>query len=797
MIHNYFKIAWRNLRKNKTYSFINVAGLSIGLTWCILILLFAKDETSYDRFHENGDQIYRITTTITGPAGQSSYQSGTTGMVQGAAFQQQIPEIAHYVRLKEEQLIVKLDNEVSKQSALYVDSSFFSVFSFELLKGTPQAVLNEPNSLVLTDETAVKYFGSSDVVGRTLGLEVNGRFENFMITGVARKVPQNSTIKFDVLIPFAHYAKNNPDTQWLNFFLNTFLVLQPKADPKAVETKMATVFRRQAARQLSDAAKESGFTGKATFGLQPLTDIHLNTTFAAENGLVEGSNPIYSYILIGIAGFILLIACINFINLTVAQSLRRSKEIGVRKVTGSTRGQLLQQFLGESVLLCLISFGLALILAQLSLPIFNELANKKLSLAYLTDPGLLAGFGLLFLVTAFAAGFYPAVVLSGFQPIQTLYGQVKLTGRNYLARSLVIIQFALATLLMVAMTTIYTQFNYLLHKSLGYSTEHLVQVKLPFQKQDQLVNLFKNRLSNQTSIVHVAARSDGRNGSMFLAGETEIEADIAKVDDNYFPTFQIPLRQGRNFSPTFPTDTSSAVIVNEAFVRKAGWKIPIGQTLRFRSKKDEKLTVIGVVPDFHFQSLKEKINPHIFSPWPKMSYGELWIKVNPDHIPQALRLIEKTYRQLVPFFPYEYQFMDQINFRQYEKEGKWKEIIGWAALFSIFISCIGLFGLATLSIQQRIKEIGVRKVMGASISSIATLLSIDFLRLVILASILAIPLGYYLAGRWLEDFAYRIDLSWWIFVLCGLFSMVIALLTVGFQSIKAALMNPLKSLKTD
>ena len=798
MIRNYFTITYRNLWRRKIFSFINITGLSTGLACCMLMFLYAKDEITFDRFHEKQHHIYRVTALITDREGsRDPWKSGSTGMVQGEAFLNEIPEVEAFVRLKDFTYIIRKEGELFKESALYADSNFFSVFSFRLLQGNPVTALGGMNSVVLTEDMAKKYFGTTEVLGKNLELGIEGVFENFVVTGVAEKAPQNSTIKYGILLPFAHYARMHPDDQWLNFFLNTFVVLHPGTDVKAVKAKFAKVFEKNAQKQIAEAAKNWGFNDQVTFGLQPLRDLHLNTEWYLGNGLADGSNPIYAYVLAVIAAFILLIACINFVNITVAQSLKRSKEIGIRKVAGGMRKQLTIQFLGESFAICLLAFTLAILLAHWALPLFNQLANKKLGLSYLLDTDLVIGYFVLLLITTFAAGFYPALVLSGFHPAKALYGKQKLTSKNYFAKSLVVVQFALATFLIIGTLTIYSQFNFLLHKDLGYNDEHLVRISLPWwQDNDNLLELFKTQLADQPSIISMAGKNGGRTGTSVKANGKEIGTDLSRIDEHYFPTLQIPLIEGRNFSRDFPSDTVDAVIVTEAFAEEAGWQDAIGETVDF-FHANQKKTVIGVVKDYHFRSVKEKIGPQLFVQYPNLKYGQIWVKIRPDHIPEALALLEDTYRRLVPFYPYEYQFMDTVNAQQYGAEAKWKQIIQCAAILSIFISCMGLFGLTALAIEQRSKEIGIRKVLGATVTNVVTLLNRDFLILVMIGFLTAIPIGWYSANEWLQDFAYRVDIGAGVFVLAGVVAVLIALATVSWQSIKAAIANPVKSLRSE
>lgn len=500
MFSNYFKIAFRNLWRSKAFSLINIAGLSIGLACCMLIFLYTKDEVSFDRFHEKKSQLFRTTIRVINKQGEEMKMGGS-GMVEGPAFKREIPEVEDFVRVQQERFLVKKGNETFNQEAWYVDENFFTVFSFPLIAGDPKKVLSELNSMVLSDETAEKYFGTADAVGKTLALEINGKFEPFVVSGVAKRAPQNSTLKFTILLPFKYNEKLHPDDQWMSIFMNSFLVLNPKANPQVVATKMNRVFATNAKNQLEEA-RQKGFDGKWIWGLQPFLQIHLSTDYRADNGLSDASNPIYSYILTGIALFILLIACINFVNLTVAQSLKRGKEIGIRKVVGGQRSQLIRQFLGESFILCFLAFMLAVMLTELALPVFNELANKRLAMSYLFDFQLVAGFIGLFLLTGFAAGFYPALVLSGFNPVQTLYNRTRFASRNYLAKSLVVVQFALATFLIISTLFIYAQFDYLTHKQLGYNDKNVAVVELGVSdnKLTEVSEVFENELSKESGV---------------------------------------------------------------------------------------------------------------------------------------------------------------------------------------------------------------------------------------------------------------------------------------------------------
>jgi putative ABC transport system permease protein len=793
MFKNYFKIAWRNLSRNKALSFINIAGLSIGLACCMLIFLYTKDEVSYDRFHEKKDSLFRLTCDIIEKDGKQT-KFGLAAMVEGPAFKQEVPEIKDFVRVKDDEFIIKNGNETFTEKVLFVDDNFFSVFSFPLVEGNAKTVLSGLNSIVLSKETAIKYFGTAQAIGKTLELDINNKFEPFTVSGIAKESPQNSSIKFKMLLPFKFHEKTDPETGWLWLSYPTYLVMDPKTNLNVVVAKMQKVYDSKAHDEIIDAAKHGDEGTKFNWGAQPMLQMHLDTK---TEGTTDASSPVYSYILTGIAIFILLIACINFVNLTVAQSLKRSKEIGIRKVVGGQRSQLVRQFLGESFMLCSIAFVLAIIIAQSVLPLFNNLANKNLSLSYLLDFKLVASFIGLFLLTGVAAGFYPALVLSGFDPVKTLYNRGVFSGKNYLSKSLVVVQFALATFLIITTLFIYAQFDFLTHTDLGYNDKNLLEVTVGQGRNKPLMDLFKNEFAKQPGVTMVAPRMGGEWVTSARAGGKEFDVKYEHIDENYLPTLQLPLLAGRNFSKDFPADSTHSVLVNEEFAKQAGWKNPIGKTVDFLNGNACNFTVVGIVKDFHFESLKEKIKPQLFSAQQNLPFGKFYIRINPGNIPQTLKSIEKTYRTLIPNHPFQYAYKDDLNYKNYEAENKWKQIISSSAMLTIFISCIGLFGLTMLTVQKRTKEIGVRKVLGASVLQVSALVSRNFIALVLIAFIIAIPAAWYATSSWLQNFAYRINIHWWVFAFAALLTIIIALITVSFQAIKAAIANPVKSLRTE
>lgn len=799
MFKNYFKTAFRNLRRNKIYSFINISGLSIGLACAMLIMLYVKDEVSFDKFHKNVNNIYRVVSK--NKHNGTEYKDGNTGFLQGPRFKQNVSGIDRFVRVQSGSEDIKIGNEIQAQDLLYVDSSFFSVFTFPLLSGNSKTCLIEPHSIVLSEDAAKKYFGTADAVGKLIMLKNDSAFVPYKVTAVAKRCPQNSSIQFTALLPFketAADAQNNDN--WYNFFLNTFVVLNPNVNPQNVNKQMQAFYIKDAAITFKQMIEKYGGGADASMGayfLQPYTNMHMSTELPAQNGLTNASNPMYAYILSGIALFVLIIACINFINLTVARSVKRSKEIGIRKVIGGNRKQLIIQFLGESFLLCTIAFVFAVLLVQLILPLFNDLSNKALSLSYLFDAKLIGGYILLFLITSLLAGFYPALILSGYNPVQTLYSRFNIGGKNYLQKSLVVLQFTLASFLIIATFTIYSQFNFLTNTKLGYDDSNLVLVNKDRIRHVDAA-LFKNELMKSPDIIGVSAKNGGvwRTGAK-TGNDSSMQFAYETIDESYLPLLKIPLIEGRNFSVAFPSDSTNSVIVNESFVKKAGWKNPIGEIVNFFYNNNEIYHVIGVVKDYHFASLNEKIIPQLFTMKNDNLYGTYYIKIKPNAQTASLKLIQKTFKKLYPMSPYSYVFKDEQNLKEYEAVAKWKQILLFGAILTIFISCIGLFGLSVLSAEKRTKELGIRKVLGASVSNVVSILSADFLKLVLIALVIAIPLSWLAANKWLENYPYRISLSWWLFATGSILVIFIALATVSFQAIKAALQNPVKSLRME
>jgi len=797
MIKNYFKTAIKTMMRNKTYTAINIFGLSIGLACVMLIVLYIKDEVSFDRFQVNGAQIFRIVQAGHRPDG-TEYKSGFTGGVQGETFKQQIPEIQEMCRVNgggEE--LVKKGEEVLSEKTLYADKSFFKIFSFPLLKGNPKTALSNINNVVITTEIAKKYFDNQNPIGKTLQINQNGNFEPFIVSGVAEVTPQNSTIRFDFLLNIERtLPKNYTSMDWFNSFLNSFIYLKKGLNPQVVEQKMARVFNQYAGKQMAVMKKTYGEKVSSSYKLQPYYNIHLDKDYGTGNGLTDSNKVDFSYILGGIALFILFIACINFINLSLSSSLRRSKEIGIRKVNGSTRGQLILQFLGESFLLTLIASFIALILVAVCLPAFNQLSGKQLQIAYLFNSQTILLFAILIVLNTLLSGFYPAVVLSGFNPVQTLYGKLKISSNNYLAKSLVVLQFVVAVFLAIGTIVMQKQFNLLIHANLGYQPRNIVDVQFPQEKHPNF-ELFKSQLSKYPYIKEVSGQGSpftAWTGMIFDVNGKKLNTPFFEIDNEFLKELNIPLKQGRNFT-TVAGDTTHCLI-NQSFAKAAGWKdSPIGHLIK--EGKRASYTIIGITADFHNASLNSKIEPLVIKQPATANYGQVLIKIDESQKVAAIKAIQTEFKKMVPGYPCTYNFLTDMLSGQYEQENRWKQIITLASCMSILISCLGLFGLATLAIEQRVKEIGVRKVLGASLTDLTGILTVNFLKLVLVAVIIASPLAWYAMNKWLQNFPYRINLSFWILILTGAGSLFIAFITISFQAIKAALANPVKSLRSE
>lgn len=797
MFKNYFKIAWRHLLRNKTFTLINIAGLSLGMACAILAILFVNNEVSYDRFHQNTSQLYRLTTTITN-TDNSKQIFGTTGQVQGPAFKAAIPEIADYVRILGVNDVNLIGNNKSLAiKNIYADSNFFNVFSFPLLHGNSAQALSNPNSIVLSQHTAINFFGTDDVVGKVVQIEEGNGVKNLIVSGIAKNAPLNSSIQFDVAVPFSYLQSMFTDGNWLSQYLTTFILLKQHTSSKEVEQKFSKVFTANAQNQLAEA----GSTVKQfQFGLIPITEIHLNPmnlasngSAAEETGLSNTSSISYSYALSEIIAFIVLMACINFINLNIAVTSKRSKEIGIKKIIGSSRRNIVFQFLTEACIVCVAAFLFALVLSELSLPAFNKLSGKNFSFQDFLNPAFFVYGTILIIVCILLSGIYPAYKLSSFNPIQALLKKQKLCIKNYLGKVLIVVQFTLAVGLIIVACVYFNQMKFISNKDLGYNPHDVIQIHLPPQRiNTSVINVMKNELLSNESIPQVT-NATGLSPVNVIANGRQISAKANGIDASYLSALGIDLKEGRDFYANSTADSANSVLINETFARAAGFKNPIGQQIKNMDDNHVK-TIIGVIKDYHYASLKENIQPQIIG----FNSGEyMFVKIRNGKEIEALSSINNAFKNIFPGHFYKYEFLDDENAAAYQTDEQWQQIIIYASIIAIVICCIGLFGLSVFVAQQRIKEIGIRKVLGASVSGIAAMLTKDFLVLVIISIFIASPAAYLIMSKWLQGYAYRVQISWWLFLIAGIMAILIAVITISFQAIKAAMANPVESLRSE
>ncbi len=811
MLQNYIKIAWRNLVRNRAFSAINIVGLALGLATCMVISLFVLDELSYDRFNEKAGQIVRVVFKGSIQGGRMNEAHVMPPVAQ--TLKADYPEVLESTRLRRggAPLITVGDKTFKDDAIAYVDSNFFQVFTLPLLQGEAKTALIRPNTAVITQGMARKYFGNDNPVGKVL--TIKDWNTTYQITGVMNKVPVSSHFHFDLFVSMASFP-DAKSTSWMTSEFHTYLVLPKGYDHHQLEAKLPDVVNKYMAPQLQKAFGMSmaQFRKKGNdvgLFLEPLTAIHLHSDMT--HNLEAGSDIRYIYIFGASALFMLLIACINFINLSTAGASKRAKEVGIRKVMGSAKSALANQFLIESLLLTAIALILAVGLVYLTLPLFNNLSGKELTLNFTATIWTLPSLLLLGLLVGVLAGSYPAFFLSSFQPITVLKGGTAFrkftSGKNSigLRSGLVIFQFFISISLMVGATVVYRQLSYIQNKKLGYDKDQVLvlpETWLLGQKED----VFRNQIMQDNRVVNVSMSgylpAGPSNNNNFMVYPETNSTQLVKtirydVDYNYISVLGMQLAAGRNFSKAYGTD-SSGVILNETAARTFGWgEKAVGHTITNTNNEGSKGTyrVIGIVKDFHFRSLHERISPLIMMLG--HNTGTVIVKVKTKDISGLLASLKTQWNQLAADAPFTYSFMDDRFNDTYKSEQKIGLILGIFAGLTIFVACLGLFGLATFTAEQRTKEIGVRKVLGASVGSIVALLSKDFLKLVAIAIVLAVPVAWYTMNRWLQDFAYKIDITWWIFALAGLLSVSIALLTVSFQSIKAALMNPVKSLRSE
>jgi putative ABC transport system permease protein len=792
MLKNYLRIAFRNLRRHWAFSLLNILGLTIGMSACFLIFLYVRFELSYDNFHSKGDRIYRMVTDIKTPSETLHWSVASAPMAINAKLD--FPEIEAVVRVNPNGMLVRRgDLKFQEDNMAYADSTFFRVFDFPMLEGDPQTALRDPMSVVLTESAAKKYFGAVDPVGKTLLLMDKGY--SARVTGLIKDMPENTQLKTDMLVSQSTAMRfdSSQDKNWGSFGVFSYLLLKPNTDAKVLEKKLPAFLEKRVGTMM----KKNNI--HYTLFLEPLKDVYLKST---RGGPASGSiTNVYVFSIIGI--FILLIACINFVNLTTARSTERAKEVGIRKVIGAERVQLTQQFLGESVLLCLIAFVLSVVVCALLLAPFNFLAGKTISTGIFHHPGYMLSLLSIAIGIGLLAGVYPSLVLSGFQPIQVLKGRFSTGTKGALLRKgLVVMQFTISIGLIVSTLIVILQLNFMRRQPLGFDSQQMLVLDT---HGDDHRRALRTELDGLPGVISTTMSSSTPGGGFMNAysiiknqkGEMEVcSPDVYFVDYNYITQYKIKILAGRNFSTAYGTDTTQAMILNESAVRMLGYSSPQDAIGKPFSQWGRKGAIIGVIKDFHYQSLRSQVRPLSMRIEPN-GCDQISVNVRSANLPATVAAIERKWKKVIPNQPFSYFFVDEFFDRQYRGEDRFGKLFLYFAALAIFISCLGLLGLASYSTLQRTKEIGVRKVLGASVAGIVNLLSKEFLLLVGIAFLIATPLSWFFMSRWLKDFSYRIPVSWWIFVLAGVLSLLIALLTISFQAIRAAVANPIKSLRTE
>lgn len=805
MLKNYIKTAVRNLLKRKGYSLINIAGLAIGMASCLIILMFVNDELSYDAFNEKADRIYRVSASFL--YGGRSFDIAVVPPPMAQVLIDEFPEVENAVRFRQRGRYIfrYKDNTFKETRVSYVDPSFFDIFSIPLLKGNPDSVLDDPNTLILSRNTAQKYFRDEEPIGKTLRL--NDRTD-YMVTGVFEEIPGNSHFHFDVFVSMASLAESKSQT-WMSQNFQTYILLREGADPAALEAKFPDLLIKYMGPQIEafmgksmeKLVEENELAGE--FYLQPLRDIHLHSDLIAE--MEPTSDVKFVYIFTAIALFILIIASINYMNLSTARSAGRAREVGIRKVLGSFRSQIIRQFLTESMILSLVSLAIALGLVRLALPLFNGLSGKVLSMSALGSSSMVVVLVAATIIVGILAGSYSAFFISAFQPVNVLKGHLKSGVKTgWLRSGLVVFQFAASIILIIGTFVVYDQLHYIQNKKLGYDKEQVIILNNTYLLGDQ-TETFKNRMLTYPQIVNASISdylpvpSNGNNSSILPEGERDSKKATSMqnwiVDYDYIKTLGMKVVAGRDFSREYSTDTK-ATIINQAAAKQFDWEQPVGRRIGriISSEGDIELyEVIGVVEDFHFETLKETIGPLVM--FLGESNGNISFRVGTDDISGTIGILQKEWKSFLPYQPFEYSFLDERFADMYQTEQRIGRIFGLFAGFAIFIGCLGLFGLAAFTAEQRTKEIGIRKVLGATSPNIIQLLTKEFVILVAVANVIAWPVAFWVMKGWLKDFSYRVSLSVWVFVGAGLFTLSIALLTVSYQSIRAALADPAVSLR--
>lgn len=803
MFQNYLKIAFRNLWKNKPYLFINLLGLSVAFGVSMLLIITAYDLLTFDDFHIQNRPVYRVYEKVIRPEGVEYGNSMPLPMT--PALKADMPEIKHIARILDGNAQMLKDGKLINQGMVYTDPDYFKVFGFKMLKGNPQTALSELSNVVLREDVAEKLFGSEDPIGKTVTLNYGAQNHSYIVSGILEKGPTNQSIENDILVRIENYSDYaDQKDRWDASQHQLYLTLHDKVAYETFERKLKAFTKKYelgAIKQLiKEGAKPDERGEVLSTRIMLLSDVNFDNNVGGRRAI----NRLYPIMLLVIAAVILLIATINFINLSIAKSFARAKEVGMRKALGALKSQVIGQFWGEALLICILSFGLGVLLAYLLLPQYNAIFRSTLSLSALAQPVIVVALGSAFGLVALLAGGYPAWAVARFNTIEVLKGKVKVSSRSGgIRNTLIVFQFTMSVLLIACTIIVWTQMQYLRNKPLGFDVAQVYSVPVGSEVDGRkMLQFFRTRLANQPRILSMTG-SDinlgrGKDGSGaksvlgFEMGGRSIQTNMRTGDYEYIKTLDLQLIAGRDFSPAYATDTTQAVIINETMAKQLNVKDPIGVTLN----TDNNPKVIGVVKDYHFESLHRGIESlTLFMKGFGINY--IFVKIAPEQMDQTIAILEKTYNEIAPKSEFQGSFLDENLQNQYQKEQRLSKMFFSGATLAIILSCLGLFAIALMVIGQRTKEIGIRKALGASVLSITTLLSKDFLKLVLVAIVLASPVAWWAMNQWLTDFAYRTPIYWWVFVVTAILAIVIAVLTVSFQAIRAALMNPTKSLRSE
>ena len=810
MLRNYIKIAFRNLKKNKIDSVISIGGLALGIACCILLVLFVRFEWSFDEFHEKSDRIFRVVSERQNPSGEKILSTAAPYQL-GPELEKSYPELEKVVRVYKTEVQLESNSDFTKQDVLFTDPSFFNVFSFKLLKGSPEKVLSNPENIILSEQKAKQLYGSTDILGKTIGLKLSEEVRLYQVAGIAEDAPINSSITYELIVPF----QNVPYTissdllrrvlpqRWDVGFGEAYVLLEKYGDRNGLEDKFPEFVK---------ANYKENAEGRKQF-LQSLSDVYLSPQISSD--LTKASSPLYSWILAGIALVVLAIACINFMSLNLSRSSVRANEIGIRKVAGAQRFQLGLQFLGEALIICLLAFFLGIFISELALPYFNLLVGKPISFNVYNDPFVLVLLGGIVLISGLLTGLYPAFVLSRKKTSESLRNSRIANPIPGFVKGLIVVQFSLSLAFLISSLVMYKQMNFITQKDLGFDKENVLIIDLGSSSSagKDVYEIYGPEIRRFSQVQNVATTFTGYGNAMvparFEIGNNQImKGGLDVIGSNFLETLNIELVSGRGFSDNKTADLENGALINHTFAQQMGWENPIGKQLPPTVEKGEgKIQstllkgkqVIGVVHDYNYQSLYNNLEPLVLVHSNSMGAGAgtMWVKLKGGRLSDTISDLKETWAKVVPDKPFEYSFLSDVINKQYEDEQSWRTTVNISSLFALGLACFGLFGLASLAAQRRTKEIGIRKVLGASVANIVALLSKDFIKLVILGFVISSPIAWYGMNQWLEDFAYKVSVGPSIFLLAGGMAILIALATVSWESIRAAMANPVQSLRSE